>query len=430
VPDDPVLGLYRKLFSNTLCFLEEREPGSAPGETKTTPKVISKLLEDNDHHVNQQSVLNARLLDMLAGDWDRHFDQWRFGTSDTGKGKLYFAMPRDRDQVFFNSDGLLLKLVSNNAMPFLRGFKKDLKRLEWLNWEARDFDRLFLNSLDEEDWKRSLQAVKTKLTDQVIVDAVKRMPPDIYSIRGEEIIDKLKVRRDLLTEKNALKYYKFLSKEVNIIGSNKKEYFKISKAPKGLQVRVYKRSNEKDSAAVMFDRVFDEALTKRINLYGLDKADIFDIDEDVNTKIKMRIVGGSGDDTFNIKGKAANYIYDLRTQNNFVFNPGRSKLRMSSDPDVNAYDITSHTYNIFRFPRINIGFNPEDGLMVGLGYLSRTYGFRNEPYATQQRISSLYAPSSGAYQFAYNGEFNHFTGTTDFIFNANYVHPVLNNFFG
>jgi hypothetical protein len=41
----------------------------------------------------------------MIGDWDRHEDQWRWAPEKTEKGKKYLAVPRDRDQVFYSSDG-------------------------------------------------------------------------------------------------------------------------------------------------------------------------------------------------------------------------------------------------------------------------------------------------------------------------------------
>src|SRR6266542_4439438 len=87
VPDDPAFGIYQQKFANTVCELEEREPTPDRSETKSTPKMINKLYEDNDNRVDQQEVLRARLIDILVADFDRHFDQWRWGTYDTGKGK-------------------------------------------------------------------------------------------------------------------------------------------------------------------------------------------------------------------------------------------------------------------------------------------------------------------------------------------------------
>ena len=53
--------------------------------------------------------------------------------------------------------------------------------------------------------------------------------PDIYKIDGRTMADKLKRRRDLMGE--GMKYYRYLSHYVNIVGSNKPEYFRVSSVP-------------------------------------------------------------------------------------------------------------------------------------------------------------------------------------------------------
>jgi hypothetical protein len=123
-------------------------------------------------------MLRSRLLDMVIGDWDRHFGQWDFGTTDTGVGKLYFPIPKDRDQAFFNSNGLLARAVSLSAMPYLQGFKKDYPNLIWFNWEERDFDRFFMNNLDEEKWQSIVKKFQQNMNDSVIADAVRKLPPN------------------------------------------------------------------------------------------------------------------------------------------------------------------------------------------------------------------------------------------------------------
>ena len=84
------------------------------------------MLEDNNHRIDQAAVLKARLLDILIGDWDRHFDQWRWGLRDTLDEKVYYPIPRDRDQAFFNSDGILAWYISKFHLRFLQGFKNDI----------------------------------------------------------------------------------------------------------------------------------------------------------------------------------------------------------------------------------------------------------------------------------------------------------------
>ncbi|MBD0332426.1 MAG: metallophosphoesterase, partial [Chitinophagaceae bacterium] len=106
VPDDPELGRFQKDFANTLAILEEREPDHIK-HTDNTDELVLKLAKDNDRHVDQTRVLKARLMDNFIMDFDRHEDQWRWATYDTGKGKVYYPIPRDHDQAFFTNQGVI-----------------------------------------------------------------------------------------------------------------------------------------------------------------------------------------------------------------------------------------------------------------------------------------------------------------------------------
>jgi len=428
VPDDPALGLYRKQFSNKVCLLELRNPIPNEG-SKSTSKVIDQVIDDSKNHIDQESVLRARLLDMMIGDWDRHFDQWLFGTLDTGVGKLYFPIPRNRDQAFFYSDGLFVRSLSIAALPYLQGFRKHYPNIKWFNWEERNFDRLFMNNLDESAWKRIITQFQANETNEVIDSAVKAMPPEIYRLDAKKTAAKLKSRRNLIL-KNGLKYYRFLSKEVNVVGSNKNEYFKIFNNGDSLEVKVFKRKRNNDSSTVMFDRNFSAASTKYINLYGLNGDDIFEADSTANSKIKLRIIGGKGKDTFNIKGKVRNVIYDFKPDSNFVLNHHKTKNEITADPNANFYDITGFNYNSYRLPLLSFGYNEDDKLIAGLGYSLKTYGFRKDPYATFQSLTGLYSFATHKYQVNYNGEFNHVINKYDIVARASVFHSVLNNFFG
>lgn len=429
VPDDPAFGIYQKRFANNVCLLEEREPTLDKTDTKSTQKVIDNLYEDNDNRIDQNEVLRARLLDMYIGDFDRHYDQWRWGTKDTGKGKVYYAIPRDRDAAFFYSNGFFVKVAARRLLPFLKDFRDDIPVVNWLNWSARDFDRVFLNRLDKNVWANTISDFQKNITDTVIKTAVSKMPPEI-TVDGTTITRKLQNRKQDLPRK-ALKYYDFLSKNVNVVGSNQKEYFKITSTDSnGLEVKVFKRKKENDSVSLMYQRVFDPHETKEIRLYGLNDDDIFEIDQNASSKIKVRIIGGKGNDTFNINGHVRNFIYDLDTKENYISNSSRSRVRTSPNPNVNDYNYTNFKYNLFRYPGFVLGYNAEDKLMVGGTFMARTYGFRKEPYATQQRVSAFYALKDQAYNIRYTGEFNNVLGKNDIVVNSQFYNPVLNNFFG
>jgi Calcineurin-like phosphoesterase len=428
VPDDPAFGFYRPLFAGKVCLLEEKDPSPDNSDTKSTAKVFNYMVNENYNRPNQPAVLKARLLDMLIGDWDRHFDQWKWFDQDTGKAVLYNPVPNDRDQALFNSDGLLTKLITGRIMPFLKGFKQDIHDIDWLGYTARDFDRIFLTELDEGDWKRSIDNVREKLTDSVIRNAVHKLPPEVFPFNGEKIIQKMISRRDILS-KRAIDYYKFISKKVNVIGSNMKEYFKVSNYGEGLQVRVYARERGNDTSLIMYNRIFNPSVTKEIRLFGLNGDDLFDIDSTASSRIKFRIIGGQGNDTFDIRGHVENLLYDLLADGNYIKNKSMTKKRFYRDITVNDNTITGFNYNTSRFPEAMFSYNSDDGALTGLGISKTTYGFRNLPYASDQKFAALYS-MRGAYQLYYRGEFNHVTYKWDVFVQANLLQPALRNFFG
>jgi hypothetical protein len=340
VPDDTAFGFYRPLFANTVCTLEEKDPAPHGEETKSTIKVFNKLIEENNHRVDQPMVLRARLLDMLIADFDRHFDQWRWATTDTGKGKLYYPIPKDRDQAYFRSNGVIIGIASLRALPVLRGFQYKIPQVKWLSWPARDFDRLFLSGLDADEWKKEIVDFQKTLPDSVIISAVKKLPPDIFKIDSAVIVRRLISRRNIL-QTRAMKYYRFLSRKVNVVGSNQKEFFKVTGAGKQLRVRVYARKNNNDTSFVMYDRIFDPHVTKDLRLYGLNGDDKFEIDSTARSRIRILAIGGKGNDTFDIKGRVINYLYDLKTEKNFIEHRRKTRNLFSNEPPVNYYNIFS-----------------------------------------------------------------------------------------
>ena len=427
VPDDPALGIYRKIFAKRVCLLEHRSPTLDDSKTKSTVKVINKLIENHDDHTDQQAYLKSRLLDMVIGDWDRHLDQWKWGVGDTGKGKLYYPIPRDRDQAFFNSDGFLIKEISRNYLRYLEGFKLNIRKVNWFNYEARDIDRFFLTNLTKNDWENIIDSFQLNLTDAAIQKSLTNLPPEIYPLDAKKISEKLISRRNEL-KTQGMRYYRFLAKRVKITGSNDDEYFNVKNAGDQLEVTMYKIKKHGDSA-VLYDRLFDPKITREIRLYGLNGNDKFNINPGTTSKIKIRMIGGKGNDTFNIQGHVRNYIYDQSTEKNAILNASKSKVDLSPDPSINDFRITEFNYDQYRYPQLNVGYNIEDKLLLGLGFTARTYNFRKNP-STDQKLNTLYAFNSGAYQLKYTGVFNKILLKKDLVVNADLVNPTLDNFFG
>jgi hypothetical protein len=430
VPDDPRLDRFRIEFSNTLAVLEEREPIGVK-KTDNTEELVLKLAKDNDDHVDQLSVLKARLLDNFIMDFDRHEDQWRWATRDTGKGKIFFAIPRDHDQAFFKTGGIIPKLMARPwFIPEIQGFRPKAKNIKTFNRPARNFDRYFLSELDEKTWSNHVDSFLNEMTDNVIETALHQQPRAMQPLHMNNIIETLKKRREYF-KSDMMEYYRFISEKVSIVGSNKREQFTITKNDDG-SVHVLSNKIEKDSSIgpKIYEREFNPNVTKEIRVYALGDEDRFII-QGGNSPIKIRLIGGPGNDEFiNNGGPAKVLIYDAIFEKNVVSgNPGIHN-RISKDPQVNRYNRFDFKYNYVK-PSLSFAYNIDDGFFLGAQVEVVRQGFRKEPYKTRQFVSGVRAFNTGAVRFKYEGDWIGIVGHHDLIVRGDVRAPVnVTNFFG
>jgi hypothetical protein len=176
----------------------------------STEEMLVKLKSDTPYYVDQKKYLKARLLDWLVADWDRHEDQWRWIEKTTDTGVAFYVVPRDRDQAFFRSNGLLVKFMGLFFMPHIDKFNKSGRGIKTLGKKTRVLDKQFTSQLKKEDWEAIIREFQNNVSDNVIESAIKKQPPEIFAIQGKELIEKLKSRRNGLL-KHAMKYYSFLN---------------------------------------------------------------------------------------------------------------------------------------------------------------------------------------------------------------------------
>ena len=323
VGEDPALGDYSIFFANQFCFLEKREPTPDDTDTKSTSNVLKEIMGENDHHVIQTSLLRARLLDMLVADWDRHVDQWRWDEVDTAGINYYYGIPRDRDQAFFLSNGLVIKMVRLAGFKQFAGFQHDL-HLKSLNKKSWTFDRTFLNELNREDWEKMVRQFQSGLSDVAIEKAVKKLPAEIFKIYGEEFIDKLKERRDELGSE-AIKYYEHISKVVVVNGTPEDEYFYFQNKGEHLELTVV----DKKSNRPIYIRQFQSPETWKIIVAGNGGKDSWLMAGSTSSRIRVEIQGGKDKDEYQLKGNVRTMIIDNKSGSD-VFELGKKvkkKLR-------------------------------------------------------------------------------------------------------
>lgn len=442
IPDDPRFGIYRHAFANTLSLFEERPAGDWSdkaffGNSKNiinTSKVLERTEKDNDNQVDQGFVLRSRIFDLWIGDWDRHDDQWRWSSFKTKKGETYRPVPRDRDQAFFVNQGVIPKIWSRKwALPKFEGFAETIRWPSGLSFNARYFDRTFLTEPSEDEWVAAAKDLQVKLTDEVIETSIKAWPKEIYDLHGQEVIRKLKVRRENLV-KDAVLHYKFLAKTVEVIGSEKDEKFDVQRQPSGdVLVKVYKYKDGEEGKK-LYERLFKNFETKEIRLYGRGGKDLFAVTGSTSQSILVRVIGGDGKDTLRDESHVAGLanktlFYDLKEGSTLVSN-GETGNRLSIDPEVNDWDRKAFKYNTLA-PLVTGNVNPDDGLFIGGGFLYQTQGFRKSPFKSRHFALFSMAPLTASFNLSYRGDFNDVVGKWGLQIAADIKQPnYVNNFFG
>ena len=434
IGDDPILGQYRKDFANAVYLLEERFP-EGDEKSDNTIKAQRKVEEDNDTQVDQKLVLRARLLDFILGDWDRHEDNWRWLKQDDKDDKIYVPVPRDRDMVFYKTSGLFPWIVSHQWLQARhQPFEPKIRAVDQWNFGQRYFDRYFLNSLSEQDWKDGIKYVQQTITPDLMRQAMKRMPASIFAEGGEETLKIMIARKDNL-EESALRYYKFLAATVEIPASDKKENFEIRHTKKGnieLKIKNIKKNGE--LGRTLYHRSFDHTVTHELRLYGMGGEDVFDVIGDTNSPIRVRMIGGDDKDIFQVNpelhNKTKTYVYDRKDEQNDLPAAAVARLRLSTDTAVNTYDKKSFVYDQFG-PLFHLNYNIDQGIQAGVGLIIEKQGFRKFPHAAKQEFWVDYSTGRKSFILTYAGDFKKVIGNNDFRINARLLGPNnLSNFFG
>jgi hypothetical protein len=441
VPAQPGLGVFNKIFGGSLSLVEERPDGKKWKEASyfgnadkiiSTPDLLENILESNKYKVDEKWALKTRFLDLITGDWDRHDDQWTWASIKQPDGSnLYRPIPRDRDQAFSKYDGLFTN-VAGLTMPFLRQLQvygPEIPNMKWTTWSARLFDRTFLNGLDWKQWAEQVRYVQTNLTDQVIEDSFSDWPAEAREMSVTFLIKSIKTRRDNLL-KLARKHYEFVSKSVNVIGTEEEERFEIERInDQQTRVTVSELGKKGQVKRPTYQRTFDHAVTKVINIYGNGNEDEFVVVGDVKKGIQIRLIGGTGKDVFtdssNVqRGARKTLVYDDLGKNKINAGP-ETKDKRTGMYRYNIYDRRSaeSDYDI-TIPLPIIGFNPDDGFLVGANFNRIQYGFKKEPYASSQSFGGSYSFATKAVKLHYTGDFLNAFKKLDFYLNTYYQGPA------
>lgn len=433
LPHQKSLGDYNTEFGNKLYLFEERPGGNTSKnpdyafaeETVNTLELLENLEKSNKHRVDQKAVLRARLFDIWIGDWDRHDDQWRWGVYEEKDFKIYRPIPRDRDQVFFKNDGFLDYLASRPYFnPGLRKFGHKIDFLPGLIFNARHFDRSFLNQLDLKDFIDAARDLQESMDDATIEKAFTKWPDVIRDLDADDIIGKLKSRRADL-EKYARKFYAHINKELTVAGTNDKDMFELTSLNNdSLLIEVY--HEKKTQKHLIYQRRVSSHTIKEIRLFGLEKDDSFSISGDFPKAAKIRIIGGSGDDLVINGSSAKPVIYDR--PKGMEVKEGAYIDEVKDVNGINSYDRKDwHQDRFWQFPLPS--FYTDEGIGLSYNIWWKNFGFRTRPYKSDHKLMVAYFLKNSAFNFSYSSYYPEALGSWDLGMNINFNGPSFTQFF-
>lgn len=402
MPDDPMLGEFREEFAGLLGWVEERpdevqgEGGDRPGfagydRITATDRLLERIEETPEHRADARAFLTARLVDLLVGDWDRHYDQWRWA-EEKGEGHTRWTpIPRDRDYAFVRYDGQLMR-VASFGVSNLVVFQPRIADVGGLTLNARALDRRLLAGLSVAEWDSIAGFVQERITDEVIEDAVARAPAEYHAAKGEWLAAALRGRREDLP-RAAREFYARLASDVDVRATDEADVAVIDRvADRVVRVRLYAQGDDfrEPAGEPYYDRTFYAPETDEVRVFLHGGDDYALVRGDVNRSLMVRVIGGGGEDEMRdssrvVVNRGMTRFYDARgSDNRMIAGWGTSVDTREWEEPEEGWTVSGERFRDWgRTRSISpvIDYRSTDGLIIGGGPVHTRYGFRSFPYA-------------------------------------------------
>lgn len=428
VPDQASLNTYNFGYGNDFYQLTEKANITDSANIIETYQLLEILKSNANIGIDKIAFIRERLFDMFVNDWNRGEGKWQWYETTENRKRIYAPLPKDRDAAYSKYDGKLLKLrFGVSGMNFIQSFSDDLKNVNTFNFKEKNIDRCLLNETTLNYWKAVAADLQQLLTDKVIEDAVQQLPKEIYPLTGNEIISKLKARRNHLVEW-AEEYYKFLSKEVEIPGTYDSEEFNVQQTSDETTVNVFRLNNGERTDTPFYARTFKTSETKEIRLFGLAGEDKYIINGNNDNTVKIKIIDGINKDSLDVASMKKSNLIVYGNKNN-IQTSAETQVKIHNDTSFKSYRYNWFTYDKKGFAPI-VFYSHEDRLFVGLGYNMRHYTWGKAPFASNQSFNVHYSLMEQAFSVTYKTIFPKLVAKSDFTLFTNYDDVRWTYFFG
>ncbi|RTE54405.1 hypothetical protein EHW67_04370 [Arenibacter aquaticus] len=446
VPKQQRLGDLNEKFGDELYFIEERpsdeqvnfkgyrrtvDESGKMKEMESTTDMLEKISSDESYTIDQRDFIRARIFDMLIGDWDRHQDQWRWAEYEKKNGdKEFLPIPRDRDNAFPRFDGVALKAIKLFIPDTRRweSYSPEIEDVKWLNMGGGRLDRALLTKYDAEVWEKEALFIQSKLTEKEIDKAFLNLPLEVRDSTAQRIKSHLKQRLTKLPA-YARKYADYLERVVTLHGTEKDDLIEISRLPAGKTKVVLRRLLSDRKNEKMLERTFSADKTREIWIYGQGDDDVFTLSGENDNDIFIRLIGGYGEDEYNISNTAKLKVYDWKHEEiKFIEEEPRHQLTDVYTTNTFHWRYLQENSNIF-LPAV--GYRTDDGFYVGAKNTYFNRGFNGEDFRQKHTVGANYYFLFKALELSYQGVFANIIPKWNFKLEGYYTTDrFANNYFG
>ena len=401
MPDDPRLGSHRATYAGLLGTVElspqegpKDEPGFAGSrQIKNTEEFLKDIESSREHRLDERELLAVRFVDFIINDNDRTPDNMRFARFGSEGAYRWRPIARDRDRVFHNAGGWLVDYLIRPFYPKLIGFEPEIS-LEGLTFDSNQLDRRLLQRLTLADFDEVARRVQRAIDNKVIDGAVAKLPSkwrDQTTV-PQLLRTNLRARRDQLPAV-AREFYELLADDVDIHGTDEKDRVAVARHADGRLTVTVTGLNDPVGREPFSRRTFTPVETEEVRIYLHGGDDIAVVSGARRRDIKVRIIGGGGDDVL-ADSVGGTRFYDEDGDNRFVTTSGtKVKERPWKEPKRGAGIRLDAPWRPDWGGSSGWGptFDYADGagLIVGYGPRYLEYGFRRLPHRLKASANLL-----------------------------------------
>jgi hypothetical protein len=409
MPDDPALGEFRQTFGNVVGNIEEwtgTRGFAGAAETIDGEEMWKRLRRSPEVRADSRAYLEARLVDQLMGDWDRHRDQWRWARVP-GKPR-WQPIPEDRDQAFVRFEGFANAII-RPQFPMLVKFGPGYSSLNGLTFDGWDVDKKILTDLEKPVWDEVAKELRGEITDAQIEAAARRQPPEYFEKDGARLIAGLKSRRDNL-EEQANRFYRYINRVVDVFCTDEHERVDARRFDNGdLELSVGTASPTGESQGEpYFHRRFEAAVVKEVRVYLNGGNDKVVVTGGKHGGVLLRVIAGDGTDVLDDAQGGRTRFSSAKSQDRVVPGPASHRDRRpykEPPPNPRGDWIPARDWGRMTGPLFLMGYGSDYGLLIGGALNTTGYGFRKDPWSDRQSLRVLFATRETAFRGAYLGQF-------------------------